>query len=40
MIFKKSKVLTDSIVDFVSGKSLRGHKKDLQINSLVCKSFL
>ena len=26
MIFKKSKVLTDSIVDFVSGKSLRGHK--------------
>lgn len=26
MIFKKYKVLTDNIVDSVSGKSLRGHK--------------
>lgn len=26
MIFKKSKVLIDSIVNPVSGKSLRGHK--------------
>lgn len=31
MIFKKSKVLIDNILDPVSGKSLRGHQFETQL---------
>lgn len=34
MIFRKSKVLTDNIVDPVSGKSLRGHKTNGKIKQI------
>lgn len=36
MIFKKSKVLIDNILDPVSGKSLRGHKVNPQVIDFQC----